>query len=88
MVAQEGELVPRVDGELVLEALAPLMRTLGREPKDAAFVVRKGKPRALPAKVVVELDPQGDPARFTTSEAEPLKTTERVTTFTTGFPFA
>jgi vancomycin resistance protein YoaR len=112
MVAQDGQLVPRVDGELLLEALAPVMRTVGREPKDARFVVRNGKPRVIPAKVGVELDPQEIEDRFarvvtregtkrrlvlrgkatqpgfTTDEANALKITERVSTFTTNFPFA
>ncbi len=58
MVAEDDNLVPRVDGELLLEALGPVMRTVGREPQDARFVVRGGKPRIVPAKVGVELDPQ------------------------------
>jgi vancomycin resistance protein YoaR len=58
MVAEEGELVPRVDGELVLESLTPVMRTVGREPRDARIVLRNGKPQVIPAKVGVELDPQ------------------------------
>lgn len=112
MVPEDGELVPRVDGELMLEALAPAMRTVGREPEDARIVVRKGKPRVVPAKVGVELDPteiedgfaaaavaKGDQRRlvvegrstqpgFTTADAKALKVTERVSTFTTNFPYA
>ena len=58
MEAENGELVPRVDGEKLLEALAPVMRTVGREPQDARFEVVRGKPRVVPAKVGVELDPE------------------------------
>ena len=58
MEAEDGELVPRVDGEKVLDALAPVMRTVGREPVDAGFEVVRGKPRVVPAKVGIELDPE------------------------------
>ncbi len=112
MAPEDGELVPRVDGEMLLEALAPVMSTVGREPKDARIVVRKGKPRVVPAKVGVELDAQEIEDRFaevavlqgakrrlavegkatqpdfTTADARALKVTERVSTFTTNFPYA
>ena len=112
MVAEEGALVPQVDGEDVLEALAPVMSTVGREPQDARIEVRRGKPRVVPAKVGVEFDAQEIGDRFadvavlegaqrrlvvegkptqpdvTTAEAEALKVTERVSTFTTNFPYA
>jgi vancomycin resistance protein YoaR len=112
MVPQDGELVPRVDGELVLEALAPAMRTVGREPQDARIRIVRGKPRVVPAKVGVEFDPQeiedglaaaavrtGSARRlvvagkatqpdFTTADARALGITERVSTFTTNFPYA
>ncbi len=112
MVPRDGELVPSVDGELVLEALGPVMRTVGREPTDARFEVRNGRPRVVPAKVGVEIDPQeledrfarvatrqgaarrlvlegeATQPRFTTAEARALRITERVSTFTTNFPFA
>lgn len=112
MVAEDGELVPRVDGELMLEALAPAMRRVGHKPEDARIVVGKGKPRVVPAKVGVELDPteiedgfaavavnEGDQRRlvvkgkatqpeFTTADAKALQVTERVSTFTTNFPYA
>lgn len=112
MVAEGGELVPRVDGELVLEALAPAMRTVGREPQDARIVIARGKPRVVPAKVGVEFDPQemesglaavavrqgaqrrlvvagkATQPEFTTADAKALKITERVSTFTTNFPYA
>ena len=57
MVPNEGELVPRVDGEALIAALEPVMRTVGTEPVDARFEVRKGKPVIVPAKVGVEVDP-------------------------------
>ena len=61
MEAEDGELEPRVDGELMLEALEPVMRTIGREPRG-----RRGSRSArasrgsCPAKVGVEIDPAGD----------------------------
>ena len=110
--AKDGELVPRVDGELLLEALDPVMRTVGREPRDARIVVRRGEPVVVPARVGVEIDPaqvedgfaraavqtgaerrlemkgKATPAAFTTADARALKVTERVSTFTTHFPYA
>ena len=113
MEAEDGELVPRVDGELLLDALDPVMRTVGREPKDARFEVKGGKPRVVAAKVGVEFDPaeleekfaevavrQGAERRlqvegrettepeFSTQDAQALKVTERVSRFTTNFPYA
>jgi vancomycin resistance protein YoaR len=112
MVVEDGELVPRVDGELVLEALAPAMRTVGREPQDARIAIVRGKPRVVPAKVGVEFDPEeigkglaaaavrhgaqrrlvvdglATQPEFTTAEAKALGITERVSTFTTNFPYA
>jgi len=64
MVAENVELVPRVDGELMLEALDPVMSTVGREPQDARIEVRRGKPRVIPAKVGVEFDAQEIEDRF------------------------
>ena len=58
MVPNEGELVPRVDGEKLITALEPVMRTVGTEPVDARFEVRNGKPVLVPAKVGVEIDPE------------------------------
>ena len=112
MEAEDGELEPRVDGELLLEALDPVMGTVGREPKDARIEVRGGKPRVVEAKVGVEFDPaeleerfadvavrqgaerrlelegQATEPEFTTKDAEALKVTERVSRFTTNFPYA
>jgi vancomycin resistance protein YoaR len=112
MAVQDGRLVPRVDGELVLEALAPVMRTVGSEPEDARFVVRNGRPRVVPAKVGVQVDPQqvedgfarvavltgakrrlvvtgkGVQPAFTTADAQALRITQRVSRFTTDFPYA
>ena len=108
----DGRLEPRVDGELMLEALEPAMRTIGREPEDARIEVHRGKPRVVPARVGVEIDPQELEERFaevavragaerrltlsgqttqpsfTTADAEALKVTQRVSTFTTFFPYA
>ena len=58
------ELVPRVDGKKMLEALEPVMSTVGTEPEDARIEVVDGKPRIIPAKVGVELDPADIESRF------------------------
>ncbi len=79
---------------------------------DARITVRHGKPRVVPAKVAVELDPQeledrfagaavqqgakrrlvvegkATQPEFTTADARALKVIERVSTFTTNFPYA
>ena len=57
METDDGALRPSVDGEVMLEALRPVMRTIGREPEDARFEVRNGTPRIVPAKVGIEIDP-------------------------------
>ncbi len=64
MIPDEGELVPRVDGTKMLEALEPVMSTVGTEPEDARIEVVDGKPRIIPAKVGVELDPAEIESRF------------------------
>ena len=59
MEAEDGELEPRVDGELVLEALrAGDAHDRSRTRRTPGFVVRKSKPRIVPAKVGVEIDPE------------------------------
>ncbi len=75
MVAEDGELVPRVDGELLLEAIAPAMSTVGREPEDARIEVRRGKVRLVPAKVGVEFDAQEIEDKF--AQVAVLKGAER-----------
>ncbi|MEO5651364.1 MAG: VanW family protein [Marmoricola sp.] len=57
MIPNDGALVPRVDGQAIITALEPVMRTVGAEPVDARFEVRGGKPVLVPAKVGVEIDP-------------------------------
>ena len=64
MVPDDGELVPRVDGEKMITALEPVMRTVGTEPVDARFEVRDGKPVLIPAKVGVEIDPDEIESEF------------------------
>ena len=64
MIPDEGELVPRVDGKKMLEALEPVMTTVGTQPKDARIEVVDGRPRVIPAKVGVELDPAEIESRF------------------------
>jgi vancomycin resistance protein YoaR len=60
----DGKLQPRVDGELLLEGLRPVMRTFGRAPENARFEIRAGKPRVVPAKVGVQVDPAEIERRF------------------------
>ena len=112
MVPSDGRLVPQVDGTRLLEALAPVMRTVGREAEDARIEVRGGRPVVVPARVGVEIDPAEIESRFadvvvqrgaerrlavqgkvtqpafTTAEAQALKVTQQVSTFTTSFPYA
>lgn len=57
MRAVDETLVPQVDGEVLLEALTPVLHSIAREPQDARIVVRGGTPRVVPAKVGVEVDP-------------------------------
>ncbi len=57
MIPSNGKLVPRVDGEAMVAALQPAMKTIGKEPVDARFVIRRGRPVLIPAKVGVEFDP-------------------------------
>ena len=105
--------VPRVDGELLLEALDPVMRTVGREPEDARIEVRRGQAAGRPAPgrrrdrsrgagerlrrrrrtagsgATPRADGQGHPARVHhRPRPTALKVTERVSTFTTHFPYA
>ncbi len=113
MRAEDGELVPVVDGDKLLKVLKPVMSSIGAEPRDAGFEVRdNGKPRVVPARVgatldpaalaeafpaaltkpkgerVVELDTETVEPEFTTADAKALGIKERVSTFTTYFPYA
>ncbi len=112
MRAEDGALVPVVDGAKLLKVLEPVMSSIGAEPKDAGFEVRNGKPRVVPARVGASLDPEALAGRFpaaltkpkgeriveldtetvepefTTADAKALGIKERVSTFTTYFPYA
>lgn len=112
MEARDGELVPRVDGEVLVKSLAPVLSTVAGEPEDARIELQDGRPRVVPAQAGIELDPeeleekfaavavrtgkqrrlvvQGRKAQpsFTTADAKALKVAERVSTFTTNFPYA
>lgn len=54
---QDGELVPTIDEQRLTQALRPAMRQLGREPQDASFDFRNGRPVLVPARTGVTYDP-------------------------------
>ncbi len=57
MVERDGDLVPEVDGERLLRALSPVVARVGRAPVDATVEVRDGRPRVVPSRPGLELDP-------------------------------
>jgi vancomycin resistance protein YoaR len=57
MVAEDGELVPRLDEKVLLERLEPRMRTLSLAPQDASVQLIGGKPTVVPGKKGVTFDP-------------------------------
>lgn len=46
----EGVLEPVLDGDALLEASAPQLASLGREPVDAAVAIRDGEPVVIPSR--------------------------------------
>ncbi|ROR92268.1 VanW family protein [Nocardioides aurantiacus] len=112
MVERDGDLVPEVDGERMIEALAPVVAQVGRAPVDATVEIRDGRPRVVPSRPGLELDPaeleegfveaataSGEKRRLqvdgrrarpdlTTGEARELGVREKVSSFTTNFPYA
>jgi vancomycin resistance protein YoaR len=52
----DGELVPVLDAGRLEERLAPVMARLGREPRNAAVVLRGGRPVVVPDQPGVRLD--------------------------------
>jgi vancomycin resistance protein YoaR len=56
MEAVGTELQPRVDGDVLVEALEPKMRTIARAPVDASVRIVDGRPTVVPAKAGVTFD--------------------------------
>ncbi|KQT91472.1 hypothetical protein ASG49_10610 [Marmoricola sp. Leaf446] len=57
MVERDGDLVPEVDGKRMIEALAPVVAQVGRAPVDATVEIVDGRPRVVPSRPGLELDP-------------------------------
>lgn len=57
MVEQDGDLVPEVNGERMIEALEPVVAQVGRAPVDARIEIADGRPRVVPSRPGLELDP-------------------------------
>jgi vancomycin resistance protein YoaR len=49
MVPDQGRLVPLVNGDALVAALRPVMRTLGDKPQDATIRIEGGRPVVVPA---------------------------------------
>lgn len=58
MVAREGRLLPRVDGDRVLGLVEAELPMRGVEPVDARVEIRGGRPVVVPARKGVEPDPE------------------------------
>ncbi len=56
MTVEGGHLVPQVDGDLLMKALAPIMPAVSSEPVDARIVLRSGHPVVVPARLGVTVD--------------------------------
>ncbi len=58
MEAEDGRLVPQVDGRRLMAAFRPAMRTLAANPQDATVRVVDDRPQVVPAKKGVTIDRQ------------------------------
>ena len=56
MRVQGGRLVPQVDGEVLMQELAPAMPTVGRQPVDAEIRLTQGRVVVVPARVGISFD--------------------------------
>jgi vancomycin resistance protein YoaR len=56
MRVQDGHLVPQVDGDVLMQALTPLMPTVASQPVDASVVLRDGRPVVVPSRVGLTAD--------------------------------
>jgi vancomycin resistance protein YoaR len=54
--ADDGRLVPQVDGGALLSALAPQLPTASTRPVDAQVVLREGRPAVVPSRVGITVD--------------------------------
>jgi vancomycin resistance protein YoaR len=57
MVAEDGELVPRLDEKRLMRGLRPRMETSALAPRDATVRLVGGRPQVVPAKRGVTFDP-------------------------------
>ena len=64
MTAQDGELVPAVDGTKLATVLQGKLPAVGKKPRDATFRIVDGRPKLVPAKSVVTFDPADLEAKF------------------------
>jgi vancomycin resistance protein YoaR len=53
---QDGHLVPQVDADVLMQALAPVATTVGAEPRDARIELKGETPVVIPARVGVAAD--------------------------------
>ncbi len=112
MTPEDGRLRPRLDRDALMAALRPQLQRITDAPRDARIEVVGGRPRVVPARDGVSVDPQevadgflqvlgasgaartlsvrSVPAkpRVGTAEIRRLGITERVSGFTTRFPYA
>jgi hypothetical protein len=58
MRARGGELRPGLNEKALVDALNPLMRTIGLAPQDASVTIKDGKPKVVPGKTGVSVDPK------------------------------
>ena len=112
MTAVDGTLEPRLDRTRLMAVLRPRLKAITDAPRDARIEVVRGRPRIVPARDGVSVDPQevtdgflqvlastgaartlsvrSVPAKpdVSTAEVRRLGITERVSGFTTHFPYA
>ena len=112
MTAVDGTLEPRLDGARLMAVLRPRLKAITDAPRDARIEVVRGRPRIVPARDGVSVDPQevtdgflqvltadgaartlsvrSVPAKpdVSTADVRRLGITERVSGFTTHFPYA
>jgi vancomycin resistance protein YoaR len=56
MVVDDGDLVPRLDGEALLRGIEPRMQTVALAAQDATVKLKNGRPKVLKAKKGVTFD--------------------------------
>jgi vancomycin resistance protein YoaR len=112
MRAVGSELRPVLDDRVLLRELAPRLRQVARQPRDATVRLVRGRPQVVPARTGVTFDPADVSARFlavlrrtgedrtldvesvadrpavTTADARAWRIRQRVSSFTTFFPYA